>query len=188
MGRKRTIDRDELMQAIGRVARNSGIAGLSIDAVAKEAGISKSSVIYDCESKAGLMAAFIRHQMAQHREQSADIRARHEGKPNSRLREKIDEFRRVPTDDELATALLISASLGEHAECREIMREELGGDAEMIAAEAGDRKRMMMTMLTLYGMVFLEFFGLHRFDEATRNLILDDLMATAESDPGASRG
>lgn len=184
MGRKRSIDRDELMQAIERVARRSGIAGLSIDAVAKEAGISKSSVVYDCDSKAGLLAAFIRHKMAQHCGRLPDVQARHKGKPNARLREMIDEYRRVPTEEELAMALLISASMGEHAECREIMSEKLAGDAEMVAAQAGNRQRMLMTLLTLHGMAFLEYFGFYRFDQETRNEILDELMAVAESDPG----
>ncbi|MDF3856354.1 TetR/AcrR family transcriptional regulator [Paracoccus sp. P2] len=186
MGRKRTIDRDELMGAIERVARRSGITGLSIDAVAKEAGISKSSVVYDCESKAGLLAAFIRHKMAQHQARFVEIRARREGEPNARLRALIDEYRRVPTDEELDMALLISASMGEHAECREIMREKLAGDAETVAAQAADRRRMLMALLTLHGMAFLEYFGFHRFDQETRDEILDELMAVAESDPGAA--
>jgi AcrR family transcriptional regulator len=39
--------------------RQLGLAGLSIDAVAKEAGISKSSVVYDFRNKNALLAAFI---------------------------------------------------------------------------------------------------------------------------------
>ncbi|WP_313353358.1 TetR/AcrR family transcriptional regulator [Paracoccus sp. (in: a-proteobacteria)] len=186
MGRKRTIDRDELMLAIERVARRSGIAGLSIDAVAKEAGISKSSVVYDCESKAGLLAAFIRHKLAQHQARFAEVRARHEASPNGRLRALIDEFRRVPTDEELDMALLVSASMGEHAECREIMREMLAADCAAVKTEADDQRRMLMALLTLHGMAFLEYFGFHRFDQETRNDILDELMAVAESDPGAA--
>ncbi|GLK64206.1 MULTISPECIES: TetR/AcrR family transcriptional regulator [Paracoccus] len=186
MGRKRTISRDELMSAIERVARRVGAAGLSIDAVAKEAGISKSSVVYDCESKAGLLAAFIRHKMAQHREVFAEIQARHEGKPNTMLLTLIDKCRRVPTEEELEIALLISASMGEHAECREIMREVISGDIQAVAEQAGDRKRMLMTLLALHGMAFLEFFGFSRFDQETRDDILDELMAIAESDPGAN--
>mgnify|MGYP002715770027 CR=1 FL=1 len=58
MGRKRTIDRDALMDGVESVARREGVSGLSIDALAKEVGISKSSVVYDCGSKAGLLAAF----------------------------------------------------------------------------------------------------------------------------------
>ena len=55
MGRKRSIDRDELMRAVDAVARRAGVSGLSIDAVATEAGVSKSSVVYDCQGKACLL-------------------------------------------------------------------------------------------------------------------------------------
>ncbi|WP_100526176.1 TetR/AcrR family transcriptional regulator [Paracoccus aminovorans] len=185
LGRKRSIDRDELMQAIERVARRSGVAGLSIDAVAKEAGISKSSVVYDCESKAGLLAAFTRHQMAQHRASFDEVLVRHQGQPNARLRALIETFRTAPTDEEIAMAMLISAGMGENAECREIMREVMAEDADAIAAQAGDKPKMLRALLTLHGMAFLEYFGFHRFDDKTRNEILDELMAVAERDPGA---
>ena len=185
VGRKRSIDRDELMLAIERVARRSGIAGLSIDAVAREAGISKSSVVYDFDSKAGLLAAFTRHRMSQHRADFQEMLARHQDQPNARLRAVIEKFRTAPTEEETAMALLVSASMGENAECREIMRDCMAEDADQIALEAGNKAKMLRALLTLHGMAFLEFFGFYRFDDKTRNEILDELMAVAESDPGA---
>ncbi|SMO40610.1 TetR/AcrR family transcriptional regulator [Paracoccus laeviglucosivorans] len=187
MGRKRSIDRDGLMQAVECVARRCGVSGLSIDAVAKEAGVSKSSVVYDCESKAGLLAAFTRYQLDQHRENFDEAFARHEGQPNAWLRALIDEFRTAPTDEDIAMALLISAGMGENAECRDIMRQELCRDAERVAAEADEPRKMLRALLTLHGMAFLEYFGFHRFDDQTRKEILDDLMVIAESDKGAPR-
>lgn len=185
VGRKRSIDRECLMQAVECVARRHGVSGLSIDAVAKEAGISKSSVVYDCESKAGLLVAFTRYQLDQHRDKFEEAYARHEGKPNACLRAMIDEFRTAPTDEDIAMALLISAGMGESAECHEIMRQELRGDAERVAADAAEPRKMLRALLTLHGMAFMEYFGFHRFDDVTRNEILDDLMAIADSDKGA---
>lgn len=184
MGRKRSIDRDALMMAVERVARRSGLSGLSIDAVAKEAGISKSSVVYDCESKAGLMAAFTRHKMCDKHARFDECLARHEGQPNARLRALIENFRTAPTDDDIAVAMLISAGMGENEECREVMREAIGGDVDQVAAQAGDRCQMLTVLLTLQGMAFLEYFGFHRFDEESRNQILDGLLAQAQADPG----
>lgn len=43
---------------------------------------------------------------------------------------------------------------------------------------------MLRLLLTLYGMMFLECFGFHRFDEVTRNEILDDLLEVAKTDKG----
>ena len=45
MGRRKTIDRQATLRAIETVVRERGFAALSIDAVAKAAGISKSSVL-----------------------------------------------------------------------------------------------------------------------------------------------
>ncbi|MFG6084202.1 TetR/AcrR family transcriptional regulator [Paracoccus litorisediminis] len=186
MGRKRTIDRDELMKAVEAVARRDGIGGLSIDAVAKEAGVSKSSVVYDCESKAGLMAAFTRYQLAHHRAKYDEAHARFEGQPNACLRTLIETFRTAPTDEDIAMALMLSVGMGASTECRDIMRDEMRRDAEQIRAEAAEPHKMLRTLLTLHGMAFLEFYDLHRFDETTRNELLDELMAIAESDKGAS--
>jgi AcrR family transcriptional regulator len=185
MGRKRTIDRDELMHAVETVVRRDGIAGLSIDAVAKEAGVSKSSVVYDCETKAGLMAAFTRHQLARYRDKFDVTAARFEGQRNACLKTLIETFRTAPTDEDVAMALLLSVGMGANSECRDIMRSDMARDADSIRTEAADPYRMLRTLLTLHGMAFLEFYDLHRFDQATRNRILDDLMAVADSDEGA---
>ncbi|WP_245155738.1 TetR/AcrR family transcriptional regulator [Paracoccus ravus] len=185
MGRKRTIDREELMGAVEAVVRRDGIGGLSIDAVAKEAGVSKSSVVYDCETKAGLLAAFTRHQLAQHRAKFDATALRFAGQPNACLKSLIETFRTAPTDEDVAMALLLSVGMGANSECRDIMRTEMRMDAERIRAEAADPQRMLRTLLTLHGMAFLEFYDLHRFDESSRTTLLDDLMAIAESDEGA---
>ena len=185
MGRKRTIDRDALMDGVESVARREGVSGLSIDALAKEVGISKSSVVYDCGSKAGLLAAFTRHKIGQYRERFGDALQAHAGQPNAWLRAMIDMGREGPSDDDVAITMLISASMGENAECREIMQQALSTNARRIAAEAAEPRQMLRVLLTLHGMMFVECFGFHRFDDVTRNEILDDLMALAERDPGA---
>ncbi|MFT4012671.1 MAG: TetR/AcrR family transcriptional regulator [Paracoccus sp. (in: a-proteobacteria)] len=188
MGRKRSIDRDGLMQAVETVARRVGVSGLSLDAVAKEAGVSKSSVVYDCEGKAGLLAAFVRHQIAQFRKAHGEAYARHRdiATPNPWLHAMLDEFRIAPSDDDISITMLISASMGENAECRDVMRKALVQDIETVVAQAAEPCKMLRTLLTLQGMLFLECFGFHRFDEVTRNEILDDLMVLVDSDKGAA--
>ncbi|MTE01538.1 TetR family transcriptional regulator [Paracoccus sp. YIM 132242] len=186
MGRKRTIDRDALMGAVESVARREGVSGLSIDAVAREVGISKSSVVYDCGSKAALLAAFTRHQLCQYRARFDEALQAHAGRPNAWLRAMIDMARDAPTDDDVAITMLISASMGEHAECRDLMRASLAEDAQRVAADAEDRARMLQVLLAVHGLFFLECFGLHRFDEITRQELLDGLVDTLDTDKGAS--
>lgn len=186
MGRKRTIDRDALMDAVESVARREGVSGLSIDAVAKEAGISKSSVVYDCGSKAALLAAFTRHQISRYRERFDEVLQAHAGQPNAWLRAMIEMGREAPSEDDVAMTMLISASMGEHAECRELMRDSLAEDARRVAADAEDQGRMLQLLLAVHGLFFLECFGLHRFDDITRQELLNGLLKTLESDKGSS--
>ena len=57
MGRRRTIDRDQLLDAAEAVIGREGAAGLTIDAVAKEMGITKGGVQYCFGTKDALIDA-----------------------------------------------------------------------------------------------------------------------------------
>lgn len=57
MGRRRTIDRDHLLDAAEAVIAREGAAGLTIDAVAKEMGITKGGVQYCFGTKDALIDA-----------------------------------------------------------------------------------------------------------------------------------
>lgn len=59
MGRKRLIDQSAILDAAERVVARKGAANLTLDAVAKEAGIGKASVLYDFKSKQALIEAVI---------------------------------------------------------------------------------------------------------------------------------
>lgn len=59
MGRKPTITREGLLEIAEAIVRNEGAAGLTIDALAKAAGISKGGVQYSFASKDELIRALI---------------------------------------------------------------------------------------------------------------------------------
>ena len=57
MGRTRTVDREQLLDAAEAIIETSGAAGLTIDAVAKAVGISKGGVQYCFGNKDALVDA-----------------------------------------------------------------------------------------------------------------------------------
>ncbi|NJO53734.1 MAG: TetR/AcrR family transcriptional regulator [Bacteroidales bacterium] len=59
MGRKPTITREELLEIAERIVRSKGAAGLTIDALARAARISKGGVQYSFSSKDDLVRALI---------------------------------------------------------------------------------------------------------------------------------
>ncbi|OCW56809.1 TetR/AcrR family transcriptional regulator [Hoeflea olei] len=59
MGRKPTITREGLLEIAESIVRTEGAAGLTVDALAKAAGISKGGVQYSFPSKEDLVRALV---------------------------------------------------------------------------------------------------------------------------------
>lgn len=59
MGRRPTITRERLLEIAEGIVRNDGAAGLTIDALAKAAGLSKGGVQYSFSSKDALVRALV---------------------------------------------------------------------------------------------------------------------------------
>lgn len=57
MGRRRTIDRDQILDAAEQIVAKQGASGLTIDAVARAVGITKGGVQYSFSTKDALIEA-----------------------------------------------------------------------------------------------------------------------------------
>ncbi|MEI4470861.1 TetR/AcrR family transcriptional regulator [Frigidibacter sp. MR17.24] len=161
------------MAAIEQVVRRDGLAGLSIDAVAREAGISKSSVIYDFESKAAMLVAFTRAKLDVHREhQMQACEARPEG-PDRWLCSLLEVARRPPSADDVTAAMVLSAGVAADDECRGLVRGFVDQDLARICDEARDRDAALLAYLAFFGLKSLEHFGFRDIDAEFRNRCLD---------------
>lgn len=176
MGRKRTIDRKVTMAAIETVILRDGVGGLSIDAVAREAGISKSSVVYDFRNKSGLLAAFTRKRMGAYREQLQAKREMADG-PDQFLHALIGATRKGLSAEETSAAMMITAATHTSEECHAVMRAEMQHFLQQSQSDAADPRIARLAFMALHGMKSLEFFNFHRFDDDTRNQLLDDIAA-----------
>ncbi|MDH2327916.1 TetR/AcrR family transcriptional regulator [Cereibacter sp. SYSU M97828] len=176
------------MEAIESVVRQSGIAGLSIDAVAKEAGISKSSVVYDFQNKNQLLAAFIKSRVDEKRANIAKAAEAREGEPNAWLRALLDCSCTPPSEEDMATAMVISAGTGSNDVCRTLMREAFNEDVCRILSQSDDPRSARLSWLALNGLLSMEYFGFHTFPEAERQQILSDIawLMSGENDSSPS--
>jgi len=181
LGRKRTIDRNVTMEAIEAVVREHGVAGLSIDAVSRAAGISKSSVVYDFETKDGLLAAFIRLRMDKNNAEINDAAAEYEGQPNALLRGMLDVCSKRPSEDDMACAMAITASVSNGNTCRELMGRMFADHIDRVDAEACDPVRARLAWLALHGVMSLEYLRFHDFPPDERQKILADIAAFLSS-------
>ncbi len=163
------------MEAIEAVVRQHGVAGLSIDAVARQAGISKSSVVYDFASKEQLLAAFIRQRLDQKKADLASAASRHQGQPDALMRGMIDHCSTRPSDEDIACAMAITASLGNNSTCREMMGTAFADDLDRIIHEAKDPRRSRLAWAALHGIMSLEYLGFYAFPPDERRELLADI-------------
>ncbi|AGT11494.1 TetR/AcrR family transcriptional regulator [Paracoccus aminophilus] len=174
------------MAAIEAVVRREGVGGLSIDAVAKEAGISKSSVVYDFRNKAGLLAAFTRDRLDTHRRVIED-QFRDDDRPNRSLRAMLHCSQERPSAEETQVAMLISSAMRSEEECHNIMRDEVSRMFVQIREEAPDARRARLAYIALYGLKSLEFFGFHQFEAGERQELLSDITEFLDLDDPSPR-
>lgn len=180
MGRTRRIMKDDILDAAERVVMRLGAAGLSIDAVAQEAGVSKSTVVYDHKSKAALLEALIDRQMSAEKERIRVAVAENADSPHPELFGRIAVAQRLPNDVEKAVALAISTSVASEEKLMQEMREWTADDLRAMAS--GERpKAALMAYMALTGFYCTELFDFHAWNEAERNEIIEGIRSIYHS-------
>lgn len=180
MGRTRKIMQDDILDAAERVIVRLGAAGLSIDAVAQEAGVSKSSVVYDHKSKNALMEALIDRLVANEMKRNAISVQEHAATPHPELFGRIAAASPAPTDKDKAIALAISVSMSNEAKLQERMRQWTAVDLD--AMSSGPKpKAALMAYLALTGFYCTELFDYHTWEEGERDDILEGIRSIYHS-------
>ncbi|WP_065754532.1 TetR/AcrR family transcriptional regulator [Bradyrhizobium paxllaeri] len=176
MSRTRKITTDDILDAAERVVVHLGAAGLSIDAVAQEAGVSKSRVVYDHGSKSALLEALIDRRVKAELERIDTAVAESAGTPHPELFGRIAVAEQIPDDRDKAVALAISAAMSSEAKVQQQMRDWTLMDLRAMAK--GERpKAALMAYLALTGFYCTELFGFHQWGAAERSEILAGIRA-----------
>lgn len=96
VGRRRSIDRGKMLDAAERVVARDGAAGLTIDAVAREAGISKASVLYDVKTKQHLVESVIVRAFDRDDDQHRRVEGAFETDADAAIRSRIAVASAIP--------------------------------------------------------------------------------------------
>lgn len=172
MGRIRKIMKDDILDAAERVVVKLGAAGLSIDAVAQEAGVSKSTVVYDHKSKSALLEALIDRRMKiEIDRQTAEV-AKAKDMPHPELFGRIKAAEQGITDADRAVSLAISASVSQEEKVQQQMRDWTLADLEAMS-NGPKPEAALMAYLALTGVYVTELFAFHQWTEEERAKILD---------------
>ncbi|MGK9053626.1 TetR family transcriptional regulator [Neorhizobium petrolearium] len=182
MPRDRKIEIDDILDAAVRVVLRAGAAGLSIDAVAREAGVSKSRVVYDHKSKSGLLEALVERKIRAEQERTQAAVAASKDTPHPELYGRIATAAAGPDDEDKAVTLAISAAMSSEDKVRDLMREWFAEDLQAVKATPRPQAALL-AYLALSGFLCFELFDFHRWDEAERTVILEGIRTMFVSFP-----
>ena len=168
-----------------RVVLREGAVGLSIDAVAKEAGVSKATVMYDHKSKQDLLSDLISRLMSVEEERVQQAIAESNNTPHPALYGRIISASNALSHTERAVVLAVSASLTNDTNIRDTMRSCTNKDLDEI--KRGPKPdAAVLVYLAFSGIYCQEFFDFYKWSPVERDKIIEGIRCLYESYPDKS--
>ncbi|WP_018182806.1 TetR/AcrR family transcriptional regulator [Kaistia granuli] len=176
MGRRPTIDREALLDAADRVIAKVGVINLTIDAVAREAGVSKGGVLYSFGTKDALIEAMLQRAGASYEGLVADYMAGRGDEPFVAASAHIDASHR---EDRMAGARA-SALLASLVRSPDYQGEIQGSYKELfgkIDTGTAEGRRALTAVLAAEGAFLLRGLGLVDIENDDWDAIFADIKA-----------
>jgi AcrR family transcriptional regulator len=166
--------RERIIAAAIAVAKESGAGRLSLDAIARRAGVSKGGLLYHFPKKDALMRALVEHHLAD--VEAAIHDAASEGaRPNAVARAFIQAYRdKAHCQPPRPSGVL--AAFAENPHLLEPVREHLDRVVERIRASAIDFDASLIAFLAVEGLKALELFEADPLTDAERERVLESLV------------
>lgn len=176
--------------ALTIIARDGG-GNLTLDAIARESGISKGGVMHQFRTKKAVLEALLEHQSRYFRDFSRQyLEAHGSNAPQPHLATQIATLREVLSEpNSLAFATLAAVAL-EPAFLRE-RREESAETIAEITAESDDPDISLLRWSAAHGLTLTALLGLSPLSPEERerlfDILLDDTRWSALSSPKPSK-
>ncbi|HWU61965.1 MAG TPA: TetR/AcrR family transcriptional regulator [Ensifer sp.] len=182
MGRNRKTTGDDILDAAERVVLKLGATGLSIDAVAQEAGVSKSTVVYDHKSKSGLLTALVHRRLSG--KQVLQEQAIDEAKdtPHPQLFGRVKAAEREMDEVDRVVAMAIGASVSHEDAIHKLMRDWTAADIQAVAG-GPKSQAALLAFLALTGFRCTSFFGFYQWGPEEQLQIMESIRTMYNSYP-----
>jgi AcrR family transcriptional regulator len=173
--------RDRLLDAAERLVAEMGAGHLTLDAVAKFAGVSKGGLLYHFPSKESLLEGMLaRHLMEVDARVAARLATR-DGKPSRTevFRERVRVLLELHPERPAVGAAVIAASADNPAlmsGCRAVYRELLDDFGKL----PGGFERVAMVLLAAQGLLFAELLHLSPYTPDERARLFTALLKAAD--------
>jgi AcrR family transcriptional regulator len=185
MGRRPTIDRDDLLDAAEAVVAAGGAAHLTFDAVAERAGVSKGGLLHTFPSKDALLVAMVERLCA--RFEAAAERAQRklpDDAPGRELQAHVLGSLTGVAHDPVSVALL--AAVAQNLELLAPLGERYAEAVRRVSAGSIPHARAAVVCLAADGLWLFELLGISPLSAAERRRFIDELCRLARE--GAQSG
>ncbi|MDO5604506.1 MAG: TetR/AcrR family transcriptional regulator [Paracoccus sp. (in: a-proteobacteria)] len=180
MARDPANTRNRLLRAADEIAATQGAGGVSLDAVAAHAGVSKGGLLYHFPSKSALLRALVEHHLAEY---ESRLDATSSGRPNAFMLQLIDGFCDEWREDKPVAGLL--AALAEDPAILAPVGAFYERAMTRVRAESTDPLLAQLALLALQGLRADRLLGVVAASDKRISLLLDELRARLRA--GAER-
>ena len=184
MGRRRVVDQQAILDAAERVVARDGAANLTLDAVAKEAGVGKATVIYDYKTKQALIEAVVDRSFQADNARHAALEAALGDQDSPAIRGRIRGGAHAPPEDFRAVALNLSAALALDPALRAKMQANQARVVSRVLETSASPRGALLAYLAIEGLKFLEFLDFHHFAPDERDRIVREIEWLVTATPG----
>jgi AcrR family transcriptional regulator len=176
--------RERLLNAAERVVARDGVSNLTLDAVAREAGVSKGGLLYHFPSKSTLVIAIVERLATRcDAKHSEALSAEREG-PGAFTRAYLNARMRPqdPPEALIHTALLAAA--GTDPQYLDPFRQRLGQWQQRLESDGIDAATACIVRLAIDGLCLGELLGMPVPTGQLRQRVLDQLVTMTSTSEG----
>ncbi|MDP1540120.1 MAG: TetR/AcrR family transcriptional regulator [Moraxellaceae bacterium] len=172
--------RDAILDAAQQIAANKGAGHVTLDAVAKESGLSKGGVLYHFPNKDSLINSMLQRLIQQNRA----VQALHEAELSSQahnttralMRTQLTFCKDLPTE----VALAVLTASAEKPELLIPLREYMDELFQRIKAEGGDTDLKLLLWAAADGLLFQNMLDISPLEKSERARLNQRLLSLAE--------
>lgn len=172
--------RAAVIQAALTIISRDGASHLTLDAIAKESGISKGGLLHQFPNKRAVLKALLEHQAAFYEDFTHRFREQHGAEyPQPFLASQIATFREVLNESN-SRAFAVLAAVSQEPSFLDSMRETSARNLASIKAEAADPQRAVLRWFAAHGVALSTLLGLCPLSTEERDLLFDSLLDDAQ--------
>lgn len=170
---RKAVSRSKILDAASVVAQRDGASRLTIEAVAKEVGLSKAGLLYSFPSKDALMQALLQKMIDEFGSNACCALTGQEGdqSPQGQMHNKLQAFRHLMEEDtHLAHAVLIAGT--HNPDLLQPLRAHITQQLDSMLQGVNDPVAALVLLSALDGMLLQHLLGLPPVDPDLRNQML----------------